>query len=238
MNPIFNPEIISIKAKPLPVIMLLDVSGSMSGDKIRNLNDAVKDMLETFRNTENGETEIHVAVITFGAEVKLHQALVSASAIAWQDLSAGGGTPLGTAIKMAKAMVADKTVIPSRAYRPVVVLVSDGRPGDNWKQPLDDFISEGRSAKCDRMAMAIGADADETVLGKFIEGTEYQLFYAGNAKELRDFFKFLTMSVTTRTKSQDPDVVPVPKDIEIKPATIDERPDKPEQKPGEEVDIW
>ena len=29
------------KAKPLPVILLLDVSGSMSGDKIRNLNDAL-----------------------------------------------------------------------------------------------------------------------------------------------------------------------------------------------------
>jgi uncharacterized protein YegL len=52
------------KAKPLPVILLLDVSGSMSGDKIRNLNDAVRDMLDTFSDTENGETEIHVAIIT------------------------------------------------------------------------------------------------------------------------------------------------------------------------------
>ena len=41
------------KAKPLPVILLLDVSGSMSGDKIRNLNDAVRDMLNTFSDTEN-----------------------------------------------------------------------------------------------------------------------------------------------------------------------------------------
>ena len=44
------------KAKPLPVVLLLDVSGSMSGEKIRNVNDAVRDMLDTFSDTENGET--------------------------------------------------------------------------------------------------------------------------------------------------------------------------------------
>jgi uncharacterized protein YegL len=210
-------------AKPLPVILLLDVSGSMHGAKIQNLNEAVKDMLQTFRDTENGETEIHVAIITFGAEVKLHQALASASDIAWHDLSASGGTPLGTALKMAKAMIEDKNVVPSRAYRPTVVLVSDGRPGDSWSQPLADFIKDGRSSKCDRMAMAIGADADEEVLGKFIEGTKNPLFYAENAKQLREFFKFVTMSVTIRTQSKDRNVVPEPSAIEVKPATIEKR---------------
>jgi uncharacterized protein YegL len=67
---------------------------------------------------------------------------------------------------MAKAMIEDKDVVPSRAYRPTVVLVSDGGPNDAWEKPLNAFISDGRSAKCDRMAMAIGADADEAVLGK------------------------------------------------------------------------
>jgi uncharacterized protein YegL len=213
-------------AKPLPVILVLDCSGSMSGDKIRNLNEAIRDMLEVFRDTENGETEIHVAIITFGAEVKLEHALATAGDIQWHNLSASGGTPLGTALKMAKAMIEDKDVVPSRAYRPTVVLVSDGRPGDSWESPLQAFISEGRSAKCERMAMAIGADADEVVLGKFIEGTKSSLFYAENAKQLRDFFKFVTMSVTIRTKSQTPNVSPDANAIDVKPATIEARSEK------------
>ena len=216
-------------AKPLPVILVLDVSGSMAGAKIQNLNDAVKDMLGTFRDTENGETEIHVAIITFGAEVSLHQALGSASAIAWHDLDASGMTPLGTALKMAKAMIEDKNVVPSRAYRPTVVLVSDGQPTDDWQQPLADFIKDGRSSKCDRMAMAIGADADESVLGKFIEGTKSRLFYAENARQLRDFFRFVTMSVTIRTQSKDKNVVPEPNAIEVKPATIEARSERPQK---------
>lgn len=214
-------------AKPLPVILILDDSGSMSGAKIQNLNAAVRDMLETFRDTATAETEIRVAIITFGAEVKLHQPLASAGEIAWHDLSASGGTPLGTALEMAKAMIEDKNVIPSRAYRPTVVLVSDGQPTDDWEQPLADFIKDGRSSKCDRMAMAIGADADEGVLGKFIEGTKSRLFYAENAKQLRDFFKFVTMSVTIRTQSRDKNVVPEPSAIEVKPATIEARTEKP-----------
>ena len=211
------------KAKPLPVILLLDVSSSMSGEKIHNLNDAVRDMLNVFSDTENSETEIHVAIITFGAHVKLHQPLTCASAIQWQDLSANGMTPLGTALQMAKAMIEDKDVVPSRAYRPTVVLVSDGGPNDAWEKPLNAFISDGRSAKCDRIAMAIGADADEAVLGKFFDGTTHPLLYAENAKQLRECFKYITMSVTIRTKSQTPNIVPEASAIDIQPTTIEAR---------------
>ncbi len=211
------------KAKPLPVVLLLDVSGSMGGEKIRNLNDAVSDMLDVFRGNETSETEIWVAIITFGSEVKLHQPLASANTIQWNALSTGGMTPLGTALEMAKAMIEDKDVVPSRAYRPTVVLVSDGQPNDDWKDVMQKFVNEGRSAKCDRMAMAIGADANESVLGAFIAGTQHPLFYAENARQMKDFFKFVTMSVTIRTRSQTPNVIPPASSIEIQPVTIKAR---------------
>jgi len=234
----FDPsKFTAAKAKPLPVILLLDVSGSMGGEKIRNLNDAVRDMLEVFGDTENSETEIWVAIITFGDQVKLHQKLVSAGQIQWQDLSAGGSTPLGVALQMAKAMIEDKDIVPSRAYRPTVVLVSDGQPTDDWENPLKGFISDGRSGKCDRMAMAIGAQADETVLGKFIEGTPNGLFYSENAKQMRDFFKFVSMSVTIRTKSQTPNVIPEAKVIDVKPTTIEARSEKPKSVAQEASDV-
>lgn len=202
-------------AKPLPVVLLLDVSGSMSGDKIDNLNKAVEDMLSTFAQEEKMETEILVSVITFGNKVELHVPFTKASQVQWQMLQADGMTPMGTALEMAKAMIEDKDTTPSRAYRPTIVLVSDGQPNDKWEKPLLDFISEGRSSKCDRMAMAIGRDADETVLKRFIEGTSHQLFYAGNASQLHDFFQKVTMSVTIRTKSKNPNVVPAPSEISL-----------------------
>ena len=194
-------------AKPLPVVLLLDVSGSMYGSKIDNLNKAVKEMIDTFAQEEKMETEILVSIIKFGP-VELHLPFTKASQVDWVDLEVTGVTPIGGALKMAKAMIEDKETTPSRAYRPTIILVSDGQPTDSWKRPLEDFISEGRSSKCDRMAMAIGRDADETVLKRFIEGTPHDLFYAENAGQLHEFFQRVTMSVTMRTQSKNPNVVP------------------------------
>ncbi len=194
------------KARPLPVILLLDVSGSMAGKKIEALNKAVREMIESF-SKEEAEVEIIVSIITFGGTARLHLPYTKASEIEWRDMTAGGMTPMGAALKIAKEIIEDREKIPSRAYRPTVVLVSDGMPNDHWEKPLEEFIHQGRSSKCDRMAMAIGRDADENVLKRFIEGTEHQLFYAHNANELFKFFRFVTMSVVTRSKSKNPNVV-------------------------------
>lgn len=204
-------------AKPLPVVLLLDVSGSMSGDKIDNLNKAVEDMLDTFAQEEKMETEILVSVITFGGQVDMHVPFTKASQVQWQTLKINGDTPMGTALKMAKAMIEDKETTPSRAYRPTIVLVSDGQPtdGNTWKQAMDDFISKGRSSKCDRMAMAIGHDADEMVLKRFIDGTPHDLFYAEKAGQIHEFFQRVTMSTTRRTRSNNPNVVPDPSEIKL-----------------------
>lgn len=114
---------------------------------------------------------------------------------------------MGTALRMAKDMIEDKETTPSRAYRPLVILCSDGAPNDDWEAPMDNFIKDGRSSKCDRMAMAIGSDANEAVLKRFIEGTENPLFYAKDASSMHKFFKFVTMSVATRSHSQNPNVI-------------------------------
>jgi uncharacterized protein YegL len=233
----FDPSEFTVaKAKPLPVILLLDVSLSMSGSKIDNLNKAVADMLASFRGSEGSESEIDVAVITFGGTVELAQPLASAGTIEWTGLSTSGNTPMGTALQMAKAMIEDKGVLPSRAYRPTVVLVSDGQPTDDWQQPLDDFVSNGRSSKCDRMALAIGADANAEVLEKFIAGTDYPLFYAKDAAGLQQYFQFVTMSVTVRTKSQDANVIPGTAAVGVEAPTIDSRAETSAS--TNDVDYW
>lgn len=211
----FNPANFTVaKAKPLPVVLLLDVSSSMGGESIKKLNIAVKEMISDFASAEKNEIEILVSIITFGAKVLLHTPYTSAKDIEWQDLTVSGSTPMGTAFSMAKAMIEDKETTPSRAYRPTIVLVSDGEPTDSWQQPLRALVNDGRSNKCDRMAMAIGGAASNTVLNEFISGTENKVFTAQDASQIQEFFKFVTMSVTTRTNSQNANVVPKPEEIE------------------------
>ena len=61
--------------------------------------------------------------------------------------------------------------------------------------------------------MAIGAEADTVMLGKFIAGTGHELFQADQAASVQEFFKRVTMSVVSRTHSQNPNIVPADSNI-------------------------
>jgi len=203
----FNPvNYTAPEPKYIPVVLLLDTSYSMQGSKIDNLNKAVKTMIEEFKKVQTKERFIKVAIITFGnGGVQLHtKNMENVLDINFQDLSVGGSTPMGTALRMAKDMIEDRNIITSRDYRPAVVVVSDGQPNDEWRKPLDDFINTGRTKKSDRLALAIGSDADIDVLNRFIEGCDNPVFFAQEAKDIVDKFKQITMSVTMRTKSTNP----------------------------------
>ena len=205
----FDPSKFSVKTpKSIPVLLLLDVSGSMYGDKIDSLNEALKDMLDGFKQAQTLETFIKLSIITFGSSINLHTELKPVSDIEQiSPLRADGWTPLGAALSMAKEMIEDKDIFISGDYRPTIVLLSDGEPNDDWINPLNDFVNSGRSSKCDRLAIAFGKDADTNMLNTFIDGCENPLLYAEDAKDIHKVFKKVTMSVTMRTKFVNKDQV-------------------------------
>ncbi|WP_166079487.1 vWA domain-containing protein [Xiamenia xianingshaonis] len=204
------------KAKPLPIIMLLDESGSMGqrlgeGIKIDVLNKAVRTMLATLSHEESQASEFLVSIIGFGGSgahfIAGTESPVTASEVAYSDLLPSGGTPLGAALIAASQLVEDKERIPSRSYRPLVILVCDGEPNDSWEAPLNSFISSGRTAKCDRMALAVGCEEGDkawAMLEEFVAGTDNPVWTADQAADIVKFFKFVTMSVTQRSQAKDP----------------------------------
>lgn len=208
--------------RAIPVVLMLDKSGSMAENgKIDVLNSAVRTMLESFRKNDNSIVAIKVAIIAFGgneATILTHDKNHESVQIQYADevfdnyteLEAYGMTPMGHALTIAKSLIEDKDKIPSRCYRPYVVLVSDGMPNDNWEQPLEAFITEGRSAKCYRMSMGIGVDKgteEYSVLKKFASSPE-AVFAASDASGISKFFRFVTMSTTTRASSSNPNNIP------------------------------
>ena len=193
------------EVKPLPVILLLDTSGSMSGSKIDVLNDACSRMVKKFKEEATKEVKVALTIITFGSNgVKLvtnppHQ---DVSKYEWQNLCSGGSTPMGTALKMAKDLIEDKETTPNRIFTPLVVLVSDGEPTDRWEQPLEAFIGNGRSRECNRLAKGIMCHTD--VLERFVNGPGTAVITANDAGDIVRFFKFVTWIVTQSTHSKDP----------------------------------
>lgn len=204
------------KPRMLPVFLLLDVSGTMSlSHKIEELNSAVREMLDTFKREQAVQTEIYVSIITFGDEAAVVSELTPAGELEFTDLAAGGVTCMGNALDAAKEIIEDKSKIPSNSYRPVVVLVSDGQPYDpkdpgnqKFENQLNQFVSTGRSAKCDRWSLAIGADADISMMKRFLDHPEKEVCFVEDAADIYKFFRFISSSTVLRSKSSSPNTIP------------------------------
>ena len=203
-------EFTSNVPRPLPVLILADVSGSMSVDgKIEALNTAMIDMIRSFAEEPSGRAQIQVGVIVFGGnEAHLHVPLSPAAEVAWKPMVPNGKTPLGQALALARNLIENKDVIPSRAYRPVVVLVSDGVPTDEWRQSLGALNASARAAKSTRYAVMIGEDDEAEngakMLAEFVGEGGVPVFRVRDVRQIKSFFKWLTMSVTERSKSASP----------------------------------
>ncbi len=192
-------------ARPLPVILAADISGSMGvAGKIQALNQAVKEMISAFQDEDDLRAQIHVAVVTFGGKAQVHLPLTPARDATWTDLGARGGTPMGATFDLIREMIEDRSVISGRAYRPTIVLVSDGQPTDTWPAPLQALLASERCSKAFRMALAIGADADHGVLEAFLADPEARVYSADEAHQIRQFFKLVSMSVSARSRSTNP----------------------------------
>jgi uncharacterized protein YegL len=164
--------------------------------KIGVLNQAVEAMLDAFAQERSPNVQIQVAVIAFGdGRAELHVPLTAAAAVTWGGMTAAGGTPMGLAFRRAEQLVQDRAVVFSHAYRPVLILASDGAPNDDWEPALELLDRAEHLRDADRFALAIGGDADETTLRRFLGRSDRQVHRAEDARQVREFFELAPRSV-------------------------------------------
>ncbi|MGL5639157.1 MAG: vWA domain-containing protein [Cetobacterium sp.] len=191
--------------KMLPLILLVDTSGSME-NCIGELNNSIEEMLKDLNDAQSLRAEIHISFITFGnGGARLHTPLTPIKNIAFERFVEGGITPLGGALKIAKDMIENREIIPSSSYKPTIIMLSDGGPNDEWEKPFMDFIQTGRTQKCERISLGIGAGYIYEILEKF--SSNKRVFEADEVDKIPDFFKFVTMTMKEKSISETPNKV-------------------------------
>jgi len=120
-------------------VLVLDVSGSMSGRAIDALNEGLRAFATDLGSDALARQRVEVAVVSFGGDgVQVVHEFVTAGQFEPSRLRAGGGTPMGAAIVQALDMVEErKTQYKANGvvyYRPWVFLITDGEPTDEWKE--------------------------------------------------------------------------------------------------------
>jgi uncharacterized protein YegL len=189
--------------RPLHFIWILDTSGSMAGDKIQQLNFAIKEAIQPMQDTASGNPSAQVLVraVTFSSGARWH--LPTPTPVAdfkWSDVSAGGLTDMGKAL----TLVAEQLRIPpmtDRALPPVLMMISDGQPTDDFGSGLKTLMAERWARKAVRLAIAVGRDADRNVLSKFMGNPELQPLQANNAPDLVNYIRWASTSVLQAASS-------------------------------------
>jgi uncharacterized protein YegL len=148
-----------------PCVLLLDVSGSMNGRPLDELNAGLTVFKDELAADALAMKRVEVGIVTFGP-VKVETPFTSAATFYPPTLQSQGDTPMGAAITQALNMVEDRKR-DYRAngisyYRPWVFLITDGAPTDSW-QAAAAAIREGEaSKKFAFFAIAVkGADMDK-----------------------------------------------------------------------------
>lgn len=136
----------------LPVYLLLDCSGSMSGDPIAALQMGIRLLVEELRNDPYALETVWLSVITFASTADQAEPLTDISEFHPFPLEAGGSTSLGEALTLLEERVAVEvrkgTTEQKADWKPMVFLFTDGEPTDSWREParrlrdakLVDFI--------------------------------------------------------------------------------------------------
>ena len=186
-----------LASRPLHFIWVVDCSGSMYGEKIGTVNHAIQstipEMADAAKNNPNAQLLVRTLKFSTGASWVTPNP-VNIDDFDWNDLDAGGVTDLGKAFDLLSAQL---TIPPmtDRALPPVLVLLSDGQPTDNYKASLDKLLHLPWGKKAVRIAISIGQDADDDILTEFTGNRELVL-QANNPQALVKMIKWASTAAS------------------------------------------
>lgn len=197
-----------LASRPLHFIWIADCSGSMGVDgKIQSLNNAIREAIPEMQETagENPNARVLMRAIRFSSGAQWHiSEPTPVDEFKWEDLTADGVTDMGKAF----SLLAEQLTIPpmeERALPPVLVLVSDGQPSDDYGSGLKKIEELPWGRKAVRLAIAIGEDADHEVLKKFMGryANEVGPLQANNPGDLKNYVRWVSTEVV-KTASSPP----------------------------------
>jgi uncharacterized protein YegL len=217
-----------LAARPLHFIWIVDGSGSMQGEKVQSLNYAIRSAIPAMRDEaqKNPNARLLVRAVRFADTATWHiPDPTPIERLAWPDIIAAGTTSMGAALSLV-AESFDETPENGRGLAPVLVLITDGRPTDDFAEGLAKLLATPLGQGAIRLAIAIGADADRKKLEMFVSDPQRPVLDASNADQLVAFIQFASTVLVKQGSTlrlepggkpgfiaEPPDVNPVPEDL-------------------------
>jgi uncharacterized protein YegL len=188
----------------LPIFFLLDVSESMVGENLYRLEEGISKIFSALRTDPHALETVWISVIAFAGQVRKLLPLTELTSVRAPSLPVGGGTSLGRALNFMMdeidASVRKNTAEVKGDWKPIVFLITDGKPTDDvskavqrWRKHYTSHVS--------MVAISIGRAADLTVLNQLTDVDKVLTLDDDSEVGFSKFIAWVTQSVQARSRS-------------------------------------
>lgn len=188
----------------LPVYFLLDTSGSMNGEPIQALNNALSGMINTLRSDAQASETLWISIITFDREVNEISPLTELPSFQLGEITCprSGPTHTGKALELLFEKVKNevKKGSPTQKgdWRPLLFIFTDGKPSDT--QLYSEMIPKIKSLNFGSIVgCAAGSLADHSKLKELAETVVH--LDTADSSTLKQFFKWVSDTIEQGNKS-------------------------------------
>jgi uncharacterized protein YegL len=185
-----------VSRKSLVIFFLIDTSGSMKGKKMGELNTVMEELIPEIRRVGEADTEVKVAVLTFSTEVRwMYSTPIAIEDFEWARLRASGVTSMGAAFKELNQRMSRNSFLnsPSLSFAPVIFLMTDGYPSDDYKEGLRELQANSWYKFGLKAALGIGQEANDNILAEFT-GSKDTVVHAYSGGQLAQMIKIIAVT--------------------------------------------
>ena len=194
-----------IKKQELNLLFVIDNSGSMEGEKIAAVNNAIRDVMAIMPEIQEdtSDAEIKISALVFSEDCNwVFNEPKTVSEFKWSDIRTEGGTDYSKAYDELANFLCKKEnggQMPDiGGVAPIIILMSDGMPtSPDWEKHLDSLKKKGWFKVALKYALAIQIDTKEAmdVLTKFT-GNPETVLKVYTAEALRKVIKVIAITAS------------------------------------------
>jgi len=186
-----------------PCILLLDISGSMAGQPIAELNEGIKQFYQEIKDDEIARWSVEIGIVTFSSGANVHSQISSTDGPVPPTLRASGSTSLGMGLNVALDILLDRKNLYQQSgisyYQPWMILMTDGQPTDEWRSAAERVHQQTEQKKLSFFGIAVGNGADMATLTEICPLDRPPVRLKGI--QFNKFFEWLSKSMSMVSRS-------------------------------------
>lgn len=186
----------------LPIYFLLDVSESMAGDPIEQVQEGIATIIKELKTDPHALETVWISIIGFAGKSKTITPLQDVITFYPPKIPIGSGTSLSKGLQELMNAI-DKDVVKTTYekkgdWKPIIFLFTDGIPTDDSEAAIDRWNKYYRS-KSNLVIISIGENTNFNLLGKLTD--QVLLFNNNDSHSYKEFFKWVTSSIKTTSEN-------------------------------------